>query len=149
MKTENSLWKTLAQAITGRQTCLSGFDDTEIRHQSSAHGVDHLLTAQIKTGTVTGIGDALKTEFNSTIYPHVAYDMILNSATTNILDLMAANKIPALLLKGTPIAHLYYPNSFLRPRCDTDIYFDESQLDKLAELLSNHEYELSGLGTRK
>jgi hypothetical protein len=149
LNTENPLWSALAQAISGQASCLRAFDEPEIISLASCHGVDLLLQANIQAGTVTGVGESLREKLKSANYPHVAHDMILNDATRKLLDLLAENKIPALLLKGTPVAQLYYPQSYLRPRCDTDIYIDEQDLEQTAELLSANNYELSGLGTRK
>ena len=147
--TNPTLWKTLAKAITGQPTCFDAFDDNEILNHAGLHGVDILLHSKLQTGTITGISEALKKDLKSAAYPHAAHDMVLNNATQKLLDLLTKNQIPALLLKGTPIAHLYYPGTHLRPRCDTDIYINESDLDKTATLLTRNKYELNGLGKRK
>ena len=147
--TEDILWKALAETVAGKATCLEAFDAEEILKQASLHGVDVLLYSQVRAGTVTRVSETLKKGLISAIYPQVAHDMVLNEATRKLLDLLASQQIPTLLLKGTPVAFLYYPTTYLRPRCDTDIYIDENHLEKTAELLSVHFYELSGLGTRK
>jgi hypothetical protein len=36
----------------------------------------------------------------------------------------------------------------MRPRCDTDIYINEKDLDRTASLLTGNSYQLSGLGKR-
>lgn len=149
LNTKDTLWKALAQAITGQATSLDEFNDEEILRQAGQHGVDLLLYTHVQAGTVTGLGESLVQQLKSTVYPQVVHDMVLNEATKKLLDLLITNKIPALLLKGTPMAFLYYPNTYLRSRCDTDLYIDEEQLQKTAELLSAHKYELSGLGVRK
>jgi hypothetical protein len=143
------LWKALAQAITGQETSLEAFDDEEIITQAKQNGVDLLLYLYIKAGTVTGLGEPQSAALKSSVYPQVAHDMMLNEATRNLLDLLAENQVPALLLKGTPLAFLYYPSTYLRARCDTDIYIDEGDMAKAAELLADHNYVLSGLGARK
>ncbi|MDX2477662.1 MAG: nucleotidyltransferase family protein [Gammaproteobacteria bacterium] len=149
LNTEATLWKALAQAITGQATSLEEFDDDEILKQAGLHGVDILLYTQVHAGTVTGLSETLKKNLKSRVYTQVVHDMALNDATQKLLDLLATNQIPALMLKGTPVAFLYYPDTYLRSRCDTDIYIDEYDLKRTAELLSAHNYELSGLGTRK
>lgn len=147
--TNPTLWKTLAKAITGQPTDFGSYEGNEILNQATRHGIGTLLYTQLQAGTITGTSDTLNKNLKSATYPQVAHDMVLNDATQKLLDLLAANQIPALLMKGTPVAFLYYPNTYLRTRCDTDIYIDEDDLQKTAELLSAHHYELSGLGSRK
>ena len=147
--TEPTLWKTLAKAINGQPTCLEKFDDNEILNQAAHHGIGLLLYTNLQAGTITGVSENLKEELKSATYPQAAKDMLLNNATQKLLDLLTKNEIPALLLKGTPVAFLYYPDTYLRSRCDTDIYIDETHLEDTAKLLSKHNYELSGLGKRK
>lgn len=145
---EQSLWQALARAISGEETCFEDFDDEEVMAQACRHGVDQLLNAQLQTGTVSGLSETVIKQLKLNSYPDVAHDMILNVATQKLLRLLAEHDIPALLLKGTPVAHLYYTSTYLRPRCDTDIYISEKDLDKTAQLLAGNNYQLSGLGKR-
>jgi hypothetical protein len=103
-----------------------------------------LLNEQLQRDTVTGLGESLKRELKQAAYPQVAQDMLMNEATRQILDLLAANEFPALLLKGTPVAHLYYPQTYLRPRCDTDIYIKECDAENVKALLEANGYEIGG-----
>lgn len=139
----------MAKAITGHQTNLEDFDDEDIALQSKVHCVEQLLTSQLQKGYLTGIGKALKSELFSNSHQQAAKDLILNAESKKLVSLLAANDIPFLLLKGTPIAHLYYENTYQRPRCDTDIYLDEVNLDRTIQLLASNDYQLSGLGERK
>jgi hypothetical protein len=147
--TEPSLWQALASAISGKETNLKDFNEEQIVTQANLHGVSQLLNKQVYDGTVSGLSETAKKQLKSLSYTNAAFDLILNSATEKLLNLLAEHEIPALLLKGTPIAHLYFPGTHLRPRCDSDIYINERDLDKTATLLTSNKYQLSGLGKRK
>lgn len=65
----------------------------------------------------------------------------------SVLDALAARGIPALLMKGTPLAYELYPAPELRPRGDTDLLIEPSSLDVLREtmtFLGFHEHLTSG-----
>jgi hypothetical protein len=148
-RAEKSLWQALAQVISGQETNFGNFSNEAIIDQAWQHGVGHLLNAQLQKDSISGLSETVKDLLKSNTYPDIAHDMVLNAATQKLLELLAEHDIPALLLKGTPIAHLYYPDSYLRPRCDTDIYINECDLEKTARLLSENDYQVSGLGKRK
>ena len=71
------------------------------------------------------------------------------AARVDQLDLLAGHRVPALLLKGTPVAHLYYDEPYQRVRCDTDLYINEEDVATTAGVLADHGYQVSGLGRRK
>lgn len=50
-------------------------------------------------------------------------------ALTKVLDDFAATGIPALVLKGTALAHSLYEHAELRPRTDADVLIAHHQLD--------------------
>ena len=141
--TEQNLWLILAQAISGQETSLADFDDDKILEQANLHGIPQLLNSQVQAGTLSGVGDGLIEQLKSESFRSAAFDMTMNAATCKTLDLLAEREIPALLLKGTPVAHLYYPATYLRTRCDTDIYIREHDLEKAIAVLSGDDYHIS------
>jgi len=143
------LWRKLAKAISGCETSFEGFDDAEVLRQASRHGVAQLLDLQIHAGSIGGLTVPTCKEINASTQAQVVFDLLLNHSTSKALDLLADHGICALLLKGTPLAHLYYPKTYLRPRCDVDVYIDEKHLNLCADLFANNGFQVSGIGERK
>lgn len=144
-----TLWKTLAKAISGEETSLEAFDGEAILSAANIHGIVPLLEHWQNQGTVTGIDEAEGAELSQLSKSQVALDLLLNNSTRKTLDLLAEHQVPVLLLKGTPVAHLYYENSYQRSRCDTDLYISKADTGRTADLLAGHGYNVTGLGSRK
>lgn len=144
-----TLWKALAKAISGEATRLDAFDDGAILSAATTHGIIPLLDLRLKQATVTGVSAELGAELGQLAKSEAALDLLLNNSTRKTLDLLAAQGIPALLLKGTPVAYLYYEKSYQRSRCDTDLYIREEDTQATADLLSHNGYQVTGLGQRK
>jgi len=143
------LWRLLAQAINGETTSLEGFDDSTLSENISRHGIGPLLHHRKRQGTLLGVSDALAEQIAATARAQAALDLLLNDNTRKFVNLLSNRKIPALLLKGTPVAHLYYPQTWLRPRCDTDVYIREQDVESTMAVLREHGYEIGGQLHRK
>ena len=65
-----------------------------------------------------------------------------------ILKELESVDIPALLLKGTPLAYTHYAQAWLRPRCDVDLLVAMRDVERTKSLLLEMGYagprELSG-----
>ena len=146
---DQALWRTMAQAVSGSETSFVAFDDEAVIHDSNSHGVAALIDLQINTGKISGLAEPARQAFRSAAKAQAAFDLLLNDSTRKTTQLLAENGVPCLLLKGTPIAHLYYPRSYLRTRCDTDLYIDDSNIENCTAVLSEYGYQLSGVGIRK
>jgi hypothetical protein len=144
-----TLWKTLAKAISGEEISLKDFDDEVILNAAITHGIIPLLHHQLHQGTLTGLSEAVCAKLSQRSRSQAALDMLLNNSSRKTLDLLAEHQVPVLLLKGTPVAHLCYEESYQRPRCDTDLYISEEDTRKTAALLADLGYQVSGLGSRK
>jgi hypothetical protein len=147
--TNPTLWKTLAKAISGEQISLKDFDDEAILNAANTHGIVPFLDHQIHQGTLTGLSDAVCKKLSQLSKSQAAQDLLLNNCTRKTLDLLAQHQLPVLLLKGTPVAQLYYEQPYQRSRCDTDLYIREQDTKATAELLTQNGYQVSGLGKRK
>jgi hypothetical protein len=93
---------------------------------------------------VKGVSDTVGNQLAAVARSQAALDLLLNDSTRRFMDLVHENGIPALLLKGTPVAHLFYPETWLRPRCDTDVFISETDKKRAMELLRAHGYRVSG-----
>ncbi len=146
---EHTLWLALAQVISGKKTGLQHFNGEDILTTALSNGVIPLLEQGVSQGQITGLGEASCAQLKNSAKALASNDLMLNHATRETLNLLDRNNIPALLLKGTPLSHLYYGQSYLRPRCDTDLYISEGDLEATARLLSENGYDITGLGHRK
>ncbi|MDG4597915.1 MAG: nucleotidyltransferase family protein [Candidatus Contendobacter sp.] len=50
-----------------------------------------------------------------------AVDMLRAAELREVLEALARQGLPVLLLKGAALAHILYPEPYLRSRCDTDL----------------------------
>jgi len=148
-KYDSKIWRTLACAVSGRETSLEDFEGEEVLRHAAQNGISQLLDSQVRAGTVAGLSEQVKQQLGASSKRQAVLDLLLNDATGKTLKFLTEGEVPVLLLKGTPIAHLYYDDTWQRPRCDTDLYIDHDQVDKAALLLSDHGYQVSGLGTRE
>ena len=57
------------------------------------------------------------------------------------LDLMNCHKIPCLLLKGSALAYSLYPEPWLRPRLDNDIWIAPESRESLVQVLTAAGYK--------
>jgi hypothetical protein len=141
----------LGAAISGRKAQLTGWSPAareRLAHIAQDHGVAALLYHRVRGGSVAGLvgkeGGMLRTAARE----NAVKDLLLNEATRKTLNLLASAGIPALLLKGTPVAHLYYEEAHLRTRCDTDILIPHTAVPAAAEALSVNGYHVSGFHQR-
>ncbi len=141
----------LAAMLSGRQVQLSRSyrrAATKLLKTALDHGVTAMLDIRVREGTVRGLIEEDRKGLRKVAFAQGAYDLILNAATRRALDLLAAENIPALLLKGTPVAYLYYEDTYLRRRCDTDIFIRSTDREQAAEVLAANGYGISGLHQR-
>lgn len=72
----------------------------------------------------------------------IALELIRQQEIIRVLDLVAAERIRPLLLKGTPLAYLRYPEPHLRTRCDSDLLFpDRATAERAYEILQESGYQ--------
>ncbi len=113
------------------------FQDDDILSTASANGVIPLLAVHLPVQNDFGFSTSLIEQIKDLSRALAVYDLLLNDSTQKTLELLALHEIPVLLLKGTPLAQLTYPSTYLRPRCDTDLYIDEADVAKTAAVLAS------------
>ena len=141
----------LATALTGSDIQVSRISRKaaeQLRQTARKHGVMTLFHWCAQEGNVHGLTEADRDALNTTTRAQVIHDLLLNADTNKTLDLLASADIPALLLKGTPVAFRYYKDTYLRTRCDTDLFIRTEDIQATAEVLSTNGYQISGLGQR-
>ena len=135
----------LGRAVAGADTDLSGLADVQLLELARQHGVGPLLERSVRRGTATGLSETAAGALHEDSRGHAALDLVLNEATRRFCALLAEAGVEALLLKGTPVAHLFYPQAWLRTRCDTDVLIRPEQVSALAALLRQHGYQVVNL----
>lgn len=141
---KQELWRLLAQAIGGAPTDLHGHEDAVLLRHVARHGIGPLLHQRLRQDIVKGLSDTVRNRLATGAQSQAALDLLLNDSTHSFAGLLHENGIPALLLKGTPVAHLFYPETWLRPRCDTDVFIGEADRVRAMELLRANGYQISG-----
>ncbi len=137
----------LATALSGRPIQVPRAV-TRLLKTALDHGVAAMLDRRTREGIVHGLTDKGRTTLNAAHRDTAAYGLMLTAATRKTIDLLAAADIPVLLLKGTPIAFRYYPEPYLRTRCDTDLFIRAVDTNMAAEVLASNGYRISGLNRR-
>lgn len=113
------------------------------------HGILQIIHREILNQHIQGLPTAITSQLAYLANIGIARDILLNEATQKTLLLLAENNIPALLLKGTPIAHKYFSDTFLRTRLDTDLLIREQDKQLTSDLLETNNYTIFGLDHRK
>jgi hypothetical protein len=144
---DNSPWTALAKALGSGSTDVSDLSDELILGAAFHHGLAPLLDQANHEGRVKGLSRECAQSLHAESQREAALDMVLNDSTAKLLALLAAEGFDVLLLKGTPMALRHYPASYLRPRCDTDIYIDAPQAEAIGALLKANGYHVQGLGS--
>lgn len=75
----------------------------------------------------------------------IVVEEVQRAALVGVLDALAAERVGALLFKGTPLAYTHYPQPWLRPRMDTDLLVDERDVATVQRLLEARGYTRSPL----
>jgi hypothetical protein len=144
-----TLWRALAQATAGHPANLEVFEPAEVLQATAQHGIAPLLNRRLREDSLHGLDEASRQTLAELARNQAAQDLLINRGTQQLLDLLAKNGLKSLLLKGTPVAHLHYPESYLRTRFDTDLYINDADTWAIAALLAENGYRVTGLNERK
>lgn len=102
------------------------------------HEMIHLVgTALLKTGV--HVDEDIKARYNNNIYAQAYRCEQLKYAYENVSELLEANKLPHMPLKGTVIRNMY-PQSWMRTSCDIDVLVHDGDFETAAELLCKNGY---------
>ncbi len=113
-------------------------DDAFIRRfeeTAARHGVrtllGHILAGHPGNGSTP---DALVESLTRSLRLEAMLELCRKAEIMHIVDLLAGKGVQSVLLKGTPLAYLYYDQPFLRSRGDTDLFIraaDREAVDAL------------------
>lgn len=107
--------------------------DPELLEVARSEGVLPLLQWLAAGGASGEAADALR--------PQAALQLARRSRVARILGLLAAEGVPAIVIKGAHLAYACYPDPALRPHVDTDLLIDPADVGKARRV-----FERSGHG---
>ena len=132
----------LADLIGGEVSDLNGYrNPEEVATASMRHGVLPLVYAGLG-GANAGDGalEPLRTALAALARTEAAVDTIRVAACKHVLEALHQAGVPALVFKGSALAFSHYPRSDLRPRDDTDLLVEESDLALLDATMTDLGY---------
>lgn len=132
----------LAQAVIGEPADFSSWEDERVFQALRKHKVYALLNRARQLGTATGLGESLIDRLERNARGFALLDLDFQHRTRALLDRLADHRIPALLIKGLPVAHRYYPASHLRHRVDVDLWVGEDDWERLPDLLRSSDCDV-------
>lgn len=105
------------------------------------HGV-HLLVAERawQRGAMNDCPPALRARFVTALRSQLTAEEISRQELRNVLDTLNDAGIAPLLFKGTALAFTHYQDPCLRPRFDTDVLIDASEIQSTGATLGRLGY---------
>jgi hypothetical protein len=95
---------------------------------AEAEGVNALLVNALRApGAAWSLPNEFKDALAAVVHQQLVVDLLRRSELVRVMRVLAVAGIPALLLKGAALAYSVYPAPFLRPRCDTDLLFPDTE----------------------
>ena len=122
------------------------FDSRELMQFSGAE-LDALFAQARVHGVLALLGYWPQTQ--ATLHRHVDHmksvraehakttllDVLHRTALAELSEVFACSAIRGLVIKGAALAHSHYPSAGLRPRVDTDLFIDPSQIAQAHQIL--------------
>jgi hypothetical protein len=130
----------LADAIGGRPSGwarLAEVAPSQVLEAAIRHGVAPLLASSVPDDLPQALTDALGAEGVRA----AARDAITHAALHRLTAAIAGAAIDALLFKGADLAYSCYPQSYLRPRVDSDLLIAEPARPRARAVLNQLGYE--------
>jgi hypothetical protein len=119
----------------------SSIQDSDFVEYTLQNGIQPLLYYCLRqSGSLENWPENIRASLENESKRQVAIDIFRQRNLQEVLQRLASQNIFPLLLKGTPLSYLYYPDSSLRPRCDTDLLIKKADLQKVDAVLSECAY---------
>jgi hypothetical protein len=115
---------------------LEGLDPRVVLDVAVDHGLVPLVAEQVRARRPSST--ALGEMFRDAAIRAAAADLVAVDELRRVLEALAHQDVPAIVMKGAHLAHDVYPRSDLRPRVDSDIFVREAsraQADDVLERL--------------
>lgn len=133
----------LAALMRGERPSGPGLPSREdVAASAMDHGVLPLIHAALARGDADQRPGAVDTAIVDLARAEAAADAVRVAACRTVFGALDDAGIPALVFKGGALAHSHYPQSYLRPRDDTDLLVRESQRAALDEVMTGIGYAM-------
>ena len=110
-----------------------------LAQRAERHGMAPLLYHHLKQLNVA-IPDRTALQLKSLVLRHQRATKIRTKELMEVLQTLATNDIPVIVLKGAALAYALYPTPELRPMSDIDILVDEHKCQHAQRLLTSLGY---------
>ena len=95
------------------------------------HGIQPLLYYSLRNSeSLNEWPERIQKQLELEAKKQILIDILRQRELKQVLQTLASRKIVPLLMKGTPLSFTHYPDPSLRPRWDTDILIQKSDLQK-------------------
>jgi hypothetical protein len=103
---------------------------------AAGHGIQPLVYYQLlKAGHFSNWPERVVVPLKGEAARQTILSAVLGRELRHVLDALARANIFPLLMKGTPLSYTHYPAPYLRPRCDTDLLIQKSDLPSATDIL--------------
>ena len=113
---------------------------------SSAHGLHSIFFHRL-----SGVPDKCSAHIlellKTAVVEETKRSLVQQADIQTLADHLTTYQVPFLVIKGAVLAHMYYPSPNLRPRADTDIFIDQSNIESARNSLCRNGYQCEPLVT--
>jgi hypothetical protein len=122
------------------ETACGTFSEETFFQDVISQGMAPLLFRRLGSETRASWPEPLLQRLHRVALQQAAFEMIAEVDLCRLLTAFAQIGVRPLLLKGTPLSYTLYPESGLRPRCDTDLLILEQDRENVAILMKKMGY---------
>lgn len=114
----------------------AGFEHA-VFERSGHHGVRSLICSRASSSVLwDSWPESLRESLQSETRADAARDLLRGHALKELLAALAERDIQVLVVKGAALAGSHYAHSSLRTRCDTDLFIDLEDIERVREALA-------------
>ena len=114
----------------------------EVLEAARDHGVEALLAGPVTHRSAPGWPERLREHLRAHVRAEAATEVLRRAEVERVLSLLERGGVPAVLMKGAPLAYSHYPKPWLRPRVDTDLLIDPARQAASVEVMTAEGYAL-------
>ena len=135
----------LAAVVRGAEPGAMLPDEAGLLDTAQAEGVLALCHDRLRRSPAwTRYPETLREALTRHAYQEVAVEMLRAAELRAVLEALARQGLPVLLLKGAALAYTLYPEPHLRSRCDTDLLLpSREEVERAWRVLQNLGFQRS------
>ena len=113
--------------------------------RAAHHGVEALIGYQLRVNEVdAGIPDVVAKHFTVVVKRQVAVQLMRSHDLKALLEGLHDGDVKVVLLKGAAIAQIHYPEPWMRPSVDTDLFIAPADIEKTRQVFQKLGYRVVG-----